>query len=123
MQIVVMGRIVHAVARQTVHRLTVSRISRFLAHRVGDSVLVRVARSTQIDWIVVQQERSLAAVWSMAGRARQALPMGRIATFLLRFCSTGIVAAQADRLLVTAQQTLPVSGVRIVTARTTGTAG
>ncbi len=122
-QVLLVGRVVDAVARQAVDRLTVARIPDFLAHGVRHLVLVGVAAAAELDGTGHPQERLLTAVSGVAGRAIETIAVTEVTPGLPRAGATRIVAGETESLLWPAQETLAVSRVRIVTDRTAAAAG
>lgn len=113
----------NAVTGQTVHELTVAWIPHALSHGVTRVVLVVVTLFTKTHRIGDQQERLIPTVRSVAGRAGEAVGMGRVTTRLVRRRSPRIMAGETETLRRFVQQTGLVAGVRIVAGRAVAPTG
>jgi hypothetical protein len=123
MEVLREGGIVEPVAGPAVDGLAIPRIPRFLPHRMGDTVLMGVARVAELDGVVGQQKGLLPTVRVVADVAGQTVTVGEVATFLSRLCPAGIVAREADTGHRSSQEALAVAGVRVVTVGAIATTG
>lgn len=116
------GRLVNAVTGETGHRIAGAGVPGLFSQWMADAVFVGVAGTAELDGIFGKEQRLLAAVRTVTGRAIEAL-VSQMSSLLPRCCAARIVALRANCLGLSSHQTRTLPGMGIVASGALTTTG